>query len=245
MLEALPAELGDVFTLYVAELPGTGRSEGVPKEQSIASVVVTVGELAAQISDDPGVVLFGHSMNGTLALAAAAAGNYAGVIAVTPAPSLPPNPEDNAAYWTAKAEPERRRRGSEIIDAYNASTDTSAKQELQGAYNHLRQWYDLDFDSSTLDALETVDRGSDFAWVAALFADGSNVDWPTTTQSMACPVLLALGEYDFIAPMTNWTDENRPPRTTTEVFERSAHNPFVEQPAEFVAAVDRWVDANF
>ena len=153
MLEALPARFGDLFAVHVAELPGTGRSEGDPTEQSVASVVATVGELAAHISNDPGqVVLFGHSMNGTLALAAAAAGNYAGAIAVTPAPALPPNPEDNAAYWAAKAEPERRRRGAEIIEAYNTSSDAAEKETLREAYNHLRQWYDPDFDSSALDA---------------------------------------------------------------------------------------------
>ncbi len=243
MLEALPARFGDLFAVHVAELPGTGRSEGDPTEQSVASVVATVGELAAHISNDPGqVVLFGHSMNGTLALAAAAAGNYAGAIAVTPAPALPPNPEDNAAYWAAKAEPERRRRGAEIIEAYNTSSDAAEKETLREAYNHLRQWYDPDFDSSALDALEILDR--DVAWVAALFTDAANVDWSTTMKSVTCPVLLALGEYDFMAPMTNWTDAKKPPKTRTEVFERSAHNPYIEQPEEFVAAVERWLEQN-
>jgi proline iminopeptidase len=244
IIEALPAEIGELFTVYVAELPGTGGSAGDPSAQSVASVVATIGELAVTISDDPArIVLFGHSMNGTLALAAAAAGNFGGVIAVTPAPSLPPNPQDNAAYWAAKAEPERRRRGAEIIEAYNASADAAEKETLQEAYNHLRQWYDLDFDSSALDALENLDR--DFAWVGAMFADAANVDWTATMESVACPVLLALGEYDFMAPMSNWTEANRPRRATTEVFERSAHNPYVEQPQEFVAAVQRWLQANF
>jgi proline iminopeptidase len=242
IIEALPAEIGDLFTVHVAELPGTGRSAGDPSAQSVASVAATVGELAAALSDDPTrIVLFGHSMNGTLALAAAAAGNLGGVIAVTPAPSLPPNPQDNAAYWAAKAEPERRRRGAEIIEAYNASADSAEKERLQEAYNHLRQWYDLDFDSSRLDALEDLA----FSWAAAIFADAVYVDWTATMQSVACPVLLALGEYDFMAPMSNWTEANRPPRATTEVFERSAHNPYVEQPQEFVAAVQRWLQANF
>jgi proline iminopeptidase len=64
-------------------------------------------------------------------------------------------------------------------------------------------------------------------------------------HSITCPVLLALGEYDFIATPNAWTDANRPSDTTTEIFDRSGHTPFVEQPEEFVAAVDRWLAAKF
>jgi len=236
--EALPADLAERFTIHVAELPGTGRSGGAPGEQTVASVAVAVSELATTLGRP---VLFGHSMNGALALAAAATFDCAGVIAVAPPASFPPDPEINRAFWTANAEPERRRLADELIAAYEASDDDAEKRELQGRHNRLRQWFDMEFDPAPLDALDDLRLD----WISALFANGATVDWPATRQSVACPVLLALGEHDFISPPTAWTDDTRPPRATTELFARSAHNPFVEQPHEFVAAVDRWLKANF
>jgi pimeloyl-ACP methyl ester carboxylesterase len=243
MLEAMPVAMGERFTVHVAELPGTGRSGGNPAEQSVATVVAAVDEVATQLADRASVVVFGHSMNGALALACAAATNYAGVIAVTPPASLPGDTDATRAFWTTNAEPERRRRADELIAAYNASEDAEEKEEISRSYNRLRQWFDLDFDPTALDALEKLDHDS--AWIAAMFADAATVDWPGAIASVRCPVLLALGAYDFMAPPTLWDDAAMPQRSTVEVFSRSSHNPYVEQPDEFVAAVDRWLAANF
>ena len=134
----------------------------------MASVVATVGELAAHISNDPGqVVLFGHSMNGTLALAAAAAGNYAGAIAVTPAPALPPNPEDNVVHWAPKAEPERRRRGAEIIEAYNTSSRRRREGNTAGGVQPSAAVVRPGLRLIGAQCARVLDR--DVVWVAALF----------------------------------------------------------------------------
>jgi pimeloyl-ACP methyl ester carboxylesterase len=99
------------------------------------------------LGDD--TVLFGHSMNGTLVLAAAAATPCRGVIAVAPPTSLSPNPDLSKAFWEARAEPARKKRTAEIVEAYERAGDDAEKQRLQGQFEHLRRWYDLDLDTKS------------------------------------------------------------------------------------------------
>ncbi len=89
MMAALPTELDALFTLHIAELPGTGRSEGDPANTSVSAVVAAVHDAATELASN-NLVLLGHSMNGTLALLASVGGPFVGVIAVTPAAALPP-----------------------------------------------------------------------------------------------------------------------------------------------------------
>jgi pimeloyl-ACP methyl ester carboxylesterase len=52
---------------------------------------------------------------------------------------------------------------------------------------------------------------------------------------------LTLGEFDFAVPLDPWLDAIPGDHWTVETFARSGHSPFVEQPDEFVAAVQRWL----
>ncbi len=78
-------------------------------------------------------------------------------------------------------------------------------------------------------------------WSRAVMTSGAAYDWPASFDAVRSPVLLALGEYDFLVPASPWL--GAPPRRgwTIEVFEKSGHSPFVEQPDEFAAAVERWL----
>jgi pimeloyl-ACP methyl ester carboxylesterase len=234
---ALPRPLHDVFTIHIAELPGTGRStaSGACTVDAVSAAVV---DLVQPLGQD--TVLFGHSMNGALALAAAVIAPCAGVLAVTPAHQLPPDGSVNTAFWDATAEDERKRRAHAIRDAFEGADDT-AKADLYRRYNNLRQWRDMDFDSSALDGLE--DSSVDGTWVNEILASGSEVDWARTFDSVAVPVFLALGAFDFLAPPTAWADEPNRRGWTINMFSNSAHNPFVEEPEEFVDSVTRWLAA--
>jgi pimeloyl-ACP methyl ester carboxylesterase len=227
---SLPAALGDRFAaVHVFELPRTGRT--------VESIVTAVREeLRAHGS---GAVLFGHSMNGTLALAAASGleDGCAGVIAVGAPPALPSSAAVSERYWAEHAEPGRKARAADLIAAHEATDDDGERSRLRERYDRLRRWYDVDFDPTALDALARID----FAWVQSVFDSGSAVDWRGVRSAVRCPVLLALGEYDFIVPPTSWVEEPVPAHWTVERFGRSGHTPFFEQPAEFLAAVDRWL----
>lgn len=236
---ALPKALGDVFTIHVVDLPGTGESPAGSEAPSVASIIAAIDAVADALRSDRPLYLWGHSMNGTLALAAAASVANAGVIAVAPAAALPPDPALSTTYWQARAEPERKARAGELVAAHEAAVDAD-RPAIRELHDRLRRWFDLSYDPTELDALATFDMG----WVTAVFESGNQVDWPATFRAIDAPVLLALGDYDFVAPPSAWTDDVVPRRATVERFSRSGHTPFLEQPEEFVGAVERWLAAS-
>ena len=223
MLAALPAGLGDRFTITLMGLP-----------PSVEALTVAVGEIAERLGRP---VLLGHSMNGALALAAATTASCRGVIAVTPPAALPPDPVAPTTYWDEHAEPERRRRAREIVAAHEATSDEDERKRLQEEFTRLRRWHDLDFDPTALDALAVLDE----TWIASVFESGKAVDWPATFRRLQVPVLLALGDYDYVAPPSVWTDDLLPPSTTVHHFERSGHTPYFEEPEAFLQIVDAWM----
>ena len=235
MSAAMPAGLGDLFTIHLMELPGTGRSELRGGPASVQVMVEAIADVAEALEARP--VLFGHSMNGTLTMAAANATSCAGVIAVTPPPRLPPDPAAAAAYWESHADDERRGRARELVAAHEASTDDTERSSLQERFDRLRRWHDLDFDPADLDRLEEHDLG----WVRSVFESGKDVDWRASISSVAVPILLALGQSDFVAPPTAWTGDITPPQASVHVFTRSGHTPYLEEADEFLQVTARWL----
>ena len=232
MVRALPRELTDLFTVRVVELPGTGRSPGVLEataEQQVKAIATI-----ASATDQP-CFLFGHSMNGLLALAAAASGAPAGVVSVCAPPTLPFDTAPARDYWHRNAEPERKREAAQLEAALERATSDSESFGLRRALDHLRGWYDWSFDASALDDLAVRTPG----WVQSVMSSGREFDWPEATRSVTCPTLLAFGAFDFGVPPTLWEEYVRPLRTTVRVFERSGHTPFVEEPEEFLAVLEQ------
>jgi pimeloyl-ACP methyl ester carboxylesterase len=213
--------------MTVVEWPGTGDAPPVSDPS-----VTTMVEFASGYVDAD-TVLFGQSMNALLVLAVAAATNCRGVIAVTPPhPGL--NGDVMKAYWDAHAEPERKARAAAIRAEVDAS-GAEATPMHHARWQTLRYFYDVDHAVPAPE--EWVVPGD---WVGPVFASFADVDWPATLHT-AVPVLLTLGAYDFVAAPQPWLDEPARAGWTVELFERSGHAPFMDQPDEFVAAVERWL----
>ena len=238
MAAALPAELCDLFTLQLMELPGAGNAAHPAGASSVGEIGVAVADVAERLG--PMTVLFGHSMNGALALAAASNAACAGVIAVTPPTALPPDATAPARYWDARAEPNRRERARQVVAAHEATSDEQERTRLQEQFTRLRRWYDVDFDPTELDSLAVVDQG----WISSVFESGKALDWPGIFRDVEQPVLLCLGDFDFVAPPDAWTSENIPPSATVHHFTRSSHTPYVEEPHAFLEVVRSWMQAN-
>jgi pimeloyl-ACP methyl ester carboxylesterase len=175
-------------------------------------------------------------MNGALALAAAAEAPCRGVIAVAAAQQLPGDRATLEANWEARAEPERKARAAELTAAYEAADD-SAKPGIFQRYDNLRRWYDIDAEPAD----NYVFTPEITTWVGSVIGSGTEIDWPNTFAKVTAPVLLALGEFDFAVPLAPWIEAIPGDTWTVETFARSGHTPFVEQPDEFVAAVQRWL----
>jgi proline iminopeptidase len=211
-----------------------------------ASTVVGIADELVRVAERHGgpVVLFGHSMNGSLVLATAARHPdlVLGTIAVGAPPALPPDVDASRAHWIACAEPERRARFDERSRrAAAAGDDLVERQRWIEAADAVRSWHDLDFDPTPIDAAYERPRDEVMAWAGAVFQDAANVDWPAVLRSQPAPVLLALGRSDFLVPCTLW-EGALPPPFEVHTFDRSGHTPFVEQPDEFTATVGRWLE---
>jgi pimeloyl-ACP methyl ester carboxylesterase len=196
--------------------------------------VASLVDFATALVDED-TVLFGHSMNATLVLAVAAQAACRGVIAVAPATQLPPDVDGTRAFWDTTAEPERKQRADAIRAEFDTADDAD-KPMLYVRYNNLRYFYDLDRPPPTPEEMTVAGD-----WSQQVMASGAAVDWPATFDAVTVPVLLALGDHDFLAPPPLWLNNPTRPGWTTELFEQSGHAPYVEHPDAFVAAVRRWL----
>jgi len=234
MVRALPRELTDLFTVRIIELPGTGRSPSAIAATA-AQQVKAIATIASATNQP--CFLFGHSMNGLLALAAAASGTPQGVVSVCAPPTLPFDAAPALDYWDRNAEPERKREAEHLEAALEAASSDDERLGLRQALDNLRGWYDWSFDSSALDDLAIRSPG----WVQSVIASGNEFDWSEAARAVTCPTLLAFGAFDFGVPPTLWDESALPRRAMVRVFEQSGHTPFVEEPEEFLSVVEQWL----
>lgn len=183
-------------------------------------------------------VLFGHSMNGSLALAVAGDAELSGIIAVGSPPSLPLAPTDAAMqYWLDTAEPARQERASELAAQLKSTNDEVERRDLANELDRLRRWYDADLDTSELDDVTDLP----LTWIQSVFQSATPFDWPTAFERVSVPVLLVLGRYDFVAPPVLWDSSHGLDDLTISVFDRSSHSAFYEEPDEFTRRVAEWL----
>ncbi|HEY8207896.1 MAG TPA: alpha/beta hydrolase [Myxococcaceae bacterium] len=69
--------------------------------------------------------------------------------------------------------------------------------------------------------------------------------WEVTSgAALRVPLLLTHGRSDYIVPHTLWADVlPKLPTATFRLFERSGHQPFLEEPEAFTRAVVDWMAA--
>lgn len=188
-------------------------------------------------------VLVGHSIMGTVALAYALKypDRVAQVVSVGPVPALSPALERIAAEkWETQASPERKA----IYQQARAALTPEALAKMSPAQavvadvvaDAAKRWYDLRFDERPL-----------------LSRDEFNV--PVTTQLFGSEyhlfqgdglvkprVFLAVGRFDFAAPLEAWTGQRARFRDLAfEVFEKSGHVPQVEEAGAFDDRLLAWL----
>ena len=70
-------------------------------------------------------------------------------------------------------------------------------------------------------------------------------DITTATPPLRTPLLLAHGRYDYTVPYTMWQGiTERLPAATFRLFERSGHQPFVEEAEVFAEVMERWMGSS-
>ena len=65
-------------------------------------------------------------------------------------------------------------------------------------------------------------------------------------SSLIVPIFIAHGRYDYVVPYDLWEGiPARLPNATLQVFEKSGHQPFFEEPDGFARALTDWMAAPF
>ncbi len=70
-------------------------------------------------------------------------------------------------------------------------------------------------------------------------------DFDAKMETVTAPIFVAIGEYDYQVPYFLWDDAiAKYPRISFNLFSKSAHTPFYEQPRRFDRKLIRWVRRN-
>jgi len=238
----LPAALDARLRLAFVDPRGGGRSTGHAADLSFDRLAADLDAVRAALGVQR-VLLFGHSIVGMLALEAARrlGERAAGVIAV----GLPPHGDVTALgaegerRFAAEASAERQ-----AILRDNLANLPADATPAQGMYAQTPlRFFDPRFDAPPLFVGAEI-RPELFGRVLGELAPGWRAEDALDALGQAgVPVLLAHGRHDYVAPV-GFAEELAAghPGTTLRIFERSGHQPFVEEPEVFVTAIVEWLD---
>lgn len=236
----LPPPLTEVFALACVDLRGGGRSTGDP-------AALTFDVLAADLDavrQDLGasrVAVLGYSIMGVVALeyGRRSPETVSHVILAGTPPTADQQEllQASTQFFATDGSPERKAILKENLARLPVGTPPTKAVFAQTPM----RFFDPRVDAAAL--------FSDVQFNARLFA---HVVGPLTAQwnaldsveSLRVPVLLAHGRYDYAVPHTMWTDVvGRVPNATWHLFERSGHQAFYEEPAQFANVARAWMAA--
>jgi proline iminopeptidase len=150
-------------------------------------------------------------------------------------------------YWDEFASDERKEKYSknmkELTEARLSSVSPDEAYILWYVAMAPKLWYDYDFDCSHL-------------WEGAIFNREvmdrlfevvlKDYDATPYLSEIECPVFLAVGRYDFVGPPPLWDGEKEKLQNCTHyLFERSGHNPQLEEQALFDEKLIDWIKKEY
>ena len=142
---------------------------------------------------------------------------------------------DGAAFFERDASQDRKRVLRENLAALPAS---STMGQAFFAQTPMR-FFDPRFDATPLFAGSAANPGFFGHLLGALTAG-----WDVTSDpgSLRVPLFIGLGRHDYVTPWSSWSGISEGlPDATVEVFERSGHQPFFEEPDRFASALAEWM----
>jgi proline iminopeptidase len=233
-----PPPLPDTLTLVHVDLRGSGKSTGKATDLTFDVLADDLEAVRAALNL-PRVAVLGHSALGMCAIeyGRRRPGSVSRVIAV----GTPPNGDMAAlmaksqAFFAAEASDERKQ-----ILAANFAALPPGTPPAQAVFAQTpMRFYDPRFDAAPLFA-EAETRPEFLPHVLGTLARG----WDVTADagSLRVPMLIAHGRHDYVVPHVLWQGVvEKLPAATFCLFERSGHQPFLEEPARFAAAVAEWM----
>jgi proline iminopeptidase len=228
-----PAALDDRVRLVFVDLRGAGRSTGAIGDLTFA-VLADDLEAVRHALDAERVAVLGHSALGALAIEYArrrpASVSHLVLVGGATTGDMQELQARSREFFEAHASPERKRKLQQNLARLPPGAPPGAAVLAQTPM----RFFDVDFDGAKafegaivkpdvlVHLLGTILRG----WVAV------------AEPPPPAPTLVAHGRHDYVVPWTLWKGVLPAwPVATLRVFERSGHQPFLEEPVAFADAL--------
>jgi proline iminopeptidase len=235
----VPAALDERFTLAFVDVRGSGRSTGAAGDLTFDVLAADLEAVRAALAA-PKVVVLGHSIVGMLAVEYARRRpetvSHAVVVGVPPRGDMAALVAASTAFFQERGSDERKRLLQE-----NMARLPAGMASVQAVYAQTP----LRFFDPRADAASLFVGAEPRPEILAHLLGTLGPTWDVTAGApLRAPLFIAHGRHDYVVPHVLWDDVlPRLPTATMQIFERSGHQPFVEEPDLFTAAMTGWFDA--
>jgi proline iminopeptidase len=238
--ERMTAGLEGRFRLVHVELRGSGRSTGEPGELTFDVLADDLEAIRTELGAER-LAVMGHSILGALAVEYGrrrpASVSHVILAGATPSGDMVRLGQAAESFFDLDATEERKRVLRENLAALPAGASMG---QMMFARTPSR-FFDPRADAASLFAGADSRPGFLGHVMGTLTRDW---DITANASSLHVPLFIAHGRYDYTVPYVLWREivSKLPPRATLQIFERSGHQPFFEEPEPFAAAVAEWME---
>lgn len=236
--ELLTERLSRHFTLIYVDVRGSGRSGGEPGELDF-DLMADDFDAVCRAAGLERVAVLGHSIHGILALeyGRRRPARVSRVLAV----GTPPRGDmqwlstESQRFFEADASEERK---SVLRENRAQLGPDHSLAEALAALTPMR-FFDAHFDAAPLIAAAQSRPG-----ILQHLLGPLTSGWSVTENAdqLGVPVFVGHGRHDYVVPYPLWNDALPAlPNAMFRLFERSGHQPFFEEPEEFVKSVRAWM----
>lgn len=233
-----PPQLADRFQLVYVDLRGGGRSTGDPTDLTFDVLAEDLEAVRVDLGVERLAVL-GHSILGMLAIEYGrrrpASVSHVIAVGAPPCGDMALVSAKAEAFFRDDASADRKELLRENLDRLPPGASGS---QILLAQTPMR-FFDARFDAAPLFAESEFKPGL-LRHILGTLAPAWDV--AAGAGSSGVPIFLAHGRYDYTVPYGLWEGvASRLPEATLQIFERSGHQPFFEEPDRFVAALTGWM----
>lgn len=232
------AALGGRQKLVYVDLRGGGHSTGNAADLTFEVLAADLEAIRRELGAER-IAILGHSVLGILAIeyARRCPKVVSHVIAVGTPPvwDLSKLAAESARFFDADASDARKG----VLRENMARLSQGATPGQRMLAQTPMRFFDPCFDAAAVFA-ESEFRPELLEHVMGTLVNGWDIR--CGSDSLCVPMLIAHGRYDYTVPYVMWDGVvNTLPHTTMRLFERSGHQPFLEEPEAFGATVLSWM----